>query len=91
MQQEDCAEKFLIILNSKFDANSHTEKCPGKMFHMAKKDTRGHLGRKLMQVCFIIFSLYFKIVVVSSLSAKVEVFPSKKFRTCVNTCRAARV
>ena len=72
MQEEDRAERFATTLSSKFDASSHTEKCPGKTFNMAKKDIWGHLGNKIMQVCFIIFDLYFQMVVVSSRKVKVN-------------------
>ena len=46
MQQEDLTERFTSTLNSHYDADSHTWKCPGKSFHMAKKDIWGHLGKK---------------------------------------------
>ena len=72
MQEEDRAERFTTTLSSIFDASSHTEKCPGKTFNMAKKDSWGHLGNKRMQVCFIIFDLYFQMVVVSSRKVKVN-------------------
>ena len=72
MQEEDRAERFTTTLSSIFDASSHTEKCPGKTFNMAKKDSWGHLGNKRMQVCFIIFDLYFQMVVVSSWKVKVN-------------------
>ena len=66
MQQEDLTERFTSTLNSHFDADSHTWKCPGKSFHMAKKDIWGHLGGKRIQLCFMIFNLFFLMNVVSS-------------------------
>ena len=71
-QQEDLTERFTSTLNSHFDADSHTWKCPGKSFHMAKKDIWGHLGGKRIQLCFIIFNLLFLMNVVSSWKVKVN-------------------
>lgn len=39
---------------------------------MAKKDIRGHLGGKRIQLCFIIFNLLFLMNVVSSWKVKVN-------------------
>ena len=75
MQQEDLTENLpvqLSTLNSHFVVDSHTSKCPGKSFHMAKKDIRGHLGGKRIQLCFIIFNLLFLMNVVSSWKVKVN-------------------
>ena len=71
-QLEDLTERFTSTLNSHFDADSHTWKCPGKSFHMAKKDIWGHLGGKRIQLCFMIFNLLFLMNVVSSWSVKVN-------------------
>ena len=65
-QLEDLTERFTSTLNSHFDADSHTWKCPGKSFHMAKKDIWGHLGEERIQLCFMIFNLIFLMTLVSS-------------------------
>ena len=47
VHEEDFAEKNPIISNSKFDDNSHTQKCPGKFFKWQEKAFAGEINETL--------------------------------------------
>ena len=57
MHEEDLTEKNPIILNSTFDGNSHTQKCPGKIFKWQEKAFAGEINETFNLLCFKILIL----------------------------------